>query len=117
VSQSEVLFEGHAGRSCGEHRTTGGRAWCYDDSEWCYPRSPCGGCMVGYPFWEYDPVAAAGYLTVVHGIRDWGLAKTGFRTREVFRTDGVVVQVDEDEAGRLMGVEFLFGGESFRHDL
>lgn len=22
-----------------EHRTVGGRAWCYQDREWCYPES------------------------------------------------------------------------------
>lgn len=39
-------FEGHKGRECGDHRTTGGRAWCFDDSEWCYPEMPCRGCEV-----------------------------------------------------------------------
>lgn len=39
-------FEGHDGRECGEHRTTGGRAWCFDCSEWCYPTIPCKGCEV-----------------------------------------------------------------------
>ena len=37
-------FEGHDNRECGEHRTTGSRAWCFDDSEWCYPDIPCRGC-------------------------------------------------------------------------
>lgn len=111
MSQSEVLFEGHAGRSCGEHRTTGGRAWCYDDSEWCYPTSPCGGCMAGYPFWEYDPVAAAGYLTMVQG------SPQVAETAVVWEGDGLVVQGDYDSAGRLVGFEFMFGGESFRRDL
>jgi hypothetical protein len=37
-------FEGHDGRECGEHRTLGGRAWCYDCSEYCYPSQPCSGC-------------------------------------------------------------------------
>lgn len=41
---SRELFEGHEGRHCGEHRTTGGRAWCFDCSEWCYPRAPCVRC-------------------------------------------------------------------------
>ena len=41
---TELDFEGHAGRECGEHRTVGGRAWCHDDSEWCYPGLPCRGC-------------------------------------------------------------------------
>jgi hypothetical protein len=37
-------FEGHDGRECGEHRTTGHRAWCFECSEWCYPNIPCRGC-------------------------------------------------------------------------
>lgn len=37
-------FAGHDGRECGEHRTTGGRAWCFTDQEWCYPEIPCRGC-------------------------------------------------------------------------
>lgn len=37
-------FDGHDGRQCGEHRTTGHRAWCFDCSEWCYPNIPCRGC-------------------------------------------------------------------------
>lgn len=44
TSLAEPAFEGHEGRECGEHRTTGGRAWCHDDSEWCYPGQPCRGC-------------------------------------------------------------------------
>ena len=27
-------FEGHDGRDCGEHRTTGPRAWCPTCQEW-----------------------------------------------------------------------------------
>lgn len=28
-----------------EHRTVGShRAWCYDASEWCYPKAPCSAC-------------------------------------------------------------------------
>lgn len=40
-------FAGHDGRDCGDHRTTGERAWCFDCSEWCYPDVPCSRC--GYP--------------------------------------------------------------------
>jgi hypothetical protein len=31
-----------------EHRTTGGRAWCYQDAcgTWCYPTSHCNCCLV-----------------------------------------------------------------------
>jgi hypothetical protein len=29
----------------GEHRTTGGRAWCLSCSEWCYESGPCACCV------------------------------------------------------------------------
>lgn len=42
---SEVNFEGHQPRRCGEHRTAGWyRAWCHDCSEWCHPEDGCAGC-------------------------------------------------------------------------
>ena len=41
---AEADFEGHPDRECGLHRTTGGRAWCFTCSEWCYPSQPCAGC-------------------------------------------------------------------------
>jgi hypothetical protein len=37
-------FTGHTERECGEHRTTGPRAWCHECCEWCYPEEPCKGC-------------------------------------------------------------------------
>lgn len=37
-------FTGHTERECGEHRSTGPRAWCHDCCEWCYPEEPCKGC-------------------------------------------------------------------------
>ena len=37
-------WEGFAKRECGEHRTTGQRAWCFDCHEWCYETIPCKGC-------------------------------------------------------------------------
>lgn len=40
-------FYGFEPRECGEHRTVGShRAWCFDCSEWCYPRIPCKGCEI-----------------------------------------------------------------------
>lgn len=39
-------WEGFTERECGDHRTTGGRAWCFDCSEWCYKHVPCKGCEV-----------------------------------------------------------------------
>lgn len=38
-------WEGNPDRNCGEHRTTGARAWCFDCSEWCYPNILCHGCI------------------------------------------------------------------------
>src|SRR5690606_15626739 len=35
---------GPDGRDCGEHRTTGPRAWCPTCQEWCYPGILCRGC-------------------------------------------------------------------------
>lgn len=37
-------FIGHEPRACGEHRTTGLRAWCFDCGEWCYPGNGCIRC-------------------------------------------------------------------------
>lgn len=40
-------FGGFLPNECGEHRTVGShRAWCYGDSEWCYPKIPCRGCEI-----------------------------------------------------------------------
>lgn len=44
MSETEPNWEGRTVRSCGEHRTTGGRAWCLDCGEWCYQTAPCTGC-------------------------------------------------------------------------
>jgi len=44
------LFAGYSCRECGEHRTVGSRrAWCFDDSEWCYSSGidmACRGCEI-----------------------------------------------------------------------
>jgi hypothetical protein len=45
--QHGILFEGFEPRECGEHHTVGSyRAWCFDDTEWCYPSTPCRGCEI-----------------------------------------------------------------------
>jgi hypothetical protein len=47
VEFNEPDFFGQELRECGEHRTVGShRAWCFDCSEWCYPRIPCRGCEI-----------------------------------------------------------------------
>lgn len=44
-NDSKPNFEGHPNSECGEHRTVGShRAWCFNDTEWCYPHAPCRGC-------------------------------------------------------------------------
>lgn len=43
-NDGEERFEGHDSRECGEHRTTGPRAWCSNCQEWCYPGILCRGC-------------------------------------------------------------------------
>lgn len=64
---TEEYFTGHENRECGEHRTTGSRAWCFNCNEWCYPQMPCVGCEIvplrefaekhGYrPPWEENNV-------------------------------------------------------------
>jgi len=40
-------WEGYTPRECGEHRTTGQRAWCFDCQEWCSLGLPCRGCEIG----------------------------------------------------------------------
>lgn len=52
-------FEGHDGRECGEHRTTGQRAWCHGCSEWCYPDQPCKGCELPQLRAEVERLQAA----------------------------------------------------------
>lgn len=38
-------FQGFEDRECGDHRTVGEhRAWCHEDTTWCYPNSPCPRC-------------------------------------------------------------------------
>ena len=41
-------FEGYEPRECGEHRTLGYRAWCYECQEYCYPEldMACKGCRI-----------------------------------------------------------------------
>ena len=43
-SRVDEEFYGHDGRYCGEHRTLGARAWCYDCSQYCYRSDGCDGC-------------------------------------------------------------------------
>ena len=48
---SESNWEGVTGAT--EHRTTGVRAWCYQDSEWCYEDAQCACCHIAQ---EHVPV-------------------------------------------------------------
>jgi hypothetical protein len=42
--KSSTAWAGAEERECGDHYTSGNRAWCGDCSEWCYPQIPCKGC-------------------------------------------------------------------------
>jgi len=44
TAEPDELFYGLQPRDCGEHRTCGGRAWCFDCTEWCSPEVPCTRC-------------------------------------------------------------------------
>jgi len=44
TAKPDELFHGLQPRDCGEHRTCGGRAWCFDCTEWCSPALPCTRC-------------------------------------------------------------------------
>jgi hypothetical protein len=46
LPRAEDNFHGHEGRECGEHRTAGFRAWCFDCSEWCSQEIPCVRCEI-----------------------------------------------------------------------
>ena len=43
-NETDARFEGHYPRECGEHRTLGQRAWCFECSEYCSPHAPCTRC-------------------------------------------------------------------------
>ena len=64
---AEAAFEGHPQRECGEHRTVGPhRAWCFADSEWCYPDALCRGCRLGHtPPAEAIEADAEGYVPFI----------------------------------------------------
>lgn len=64
--QDDERFEGHDGRECGEHRTTGGRAWCFECSEWCYPEAACKGCELPALRAELEAVKNERDLAVLH---------------------------------------------------
>lgn len=56
----EPNFEGHPESECGEHRTVEShRAWCFADSEWCYPSMPCHGCELSALRAENERLRAA----------------------------------------------------------
>ena len=52
-------FIGHQGRRCGEHRTTGDRARCFDCNEWCSASIPCERCCPEYDEDRTERIAQA----------------------------------------------------------
>lgn len=88
-------FEGHEPRECGEHRTVGPhRAWCFDCTEWCYPRPElaCKGCEL--------PQLRAIAVTV-HAPRAGRPWRTG---RKVGRTIYVQIGDEPSDHDLLIGV-------------
>lgn len=71
-------WEGSQPRSCGEHRTLGGRAWCFDCREYCCPGDMgCQGCLLGGR--ELEDVlaelsAAEAKLDAIHRTVDYWLS-------------------------------------------
>lgn len=66
-------FDGHENRECGDHHSTGRRAWCFACSEWCYPRIPCRGCELPALRAELDErKAAADRIRQIHRISPLG---------------------------------------------
>lgn len=57
MSDEKSSFAGHPARACGEHRTTGERAWCHDCAEWCYPSTGCRGCELATEGYVLDVAA------------------------------------------------------------
>ena len=54
-------WEGVPGAS--EHRTTGTRAWCFADSEWCYDDILCRCCMeASTEYMECPTCEAVGFV-------------------------------------------------------
>lgn len=74
-----MTWEGVESRECGEHRTTGGRAWCFQDGEWCYPSQLCRGC-------ELPALRAAGQRVGL----DMGEALKGYVLRGRQAEDGQI---------------------------
>lgn len=47
------------------HRTTGNRAWCLDESMWCYDHIPCQCCMEASPLYVVcGACAGEGYVRI-----------------------------------------------------
>ena len=65
----EPLFEGHEGRWCGEHRTLGKRAWCYDCSEYCYPEQTvaCVRCLAPFLLAQIERLRD-GLIEIANGV-------------------------------------------------
>ena len=58
-----VNWEGEEGAPVESHRTLGERAWCLDDSMYCYRHIPCQCCMEASPDWIVcGPCAGEGYV-------------------------------------------------------
>ena len=87
-------WEGCVERECGDHRTTGRRAWCFDCTEWCYEAIPCKGCAV--PILEAKVARAEALRLAVLHVRDVSYARyedlgdDGYRMAALW-LDGILV--------------------------
>jgi hypothetical protein len=100
-----IEFTGHENRECGEHRTTGLRAWCFDCSEWCYPALPCKGCELPALRAENDQAGEA--------VMDEGSTQYGFLWGpiEVERMATFAVGKDPSRRNRVIGLYTYVNGE------
>lgn len=83
-------WEGHDERECGEHRTTGTRAWCFNDHEWCYPNAPCRGCELPILRRRLDSA-----------IDQWTLAELAVRDGPVWFNDEEIEVLQMAVAGQI----------------
>ena len=114
------MWDGFAERECGEHRTTGGRAWCFADSEWCYEHIPCRGCELPALRAEVERLRAlpdprpteAEVWDKVRVYWGWDHAAEVLRDLGCFRPEPAAEHRHVDPWGNVeheVGVTFLYG--------
>lgn len=95
---AKTEWEGFADRECGEHRTTGSRAWCFACSEWCYPTSPCAGCELPKLRRLVDAARKMDAVNFAPSVpRDLALARIADRTEAVTGLRAALTDLDSYE--------------------